>query len=134
MLGMNNGFARYRVLRDDVLGQDRIWLTLTGDLHYYKRMQGEDAPHGGGKASVVGGGVAPGGCGDGVVVTTPQLIVAGHGGAFGHPTSFPRNEEVTLAGRRYVHAADYPSPSESDRLWRENWRKSFIGNRNRRVR
>ena len=71
-------------------------LCLAGDLHYYRRMQSETA--------------------------NLQLIVAGHGGAFGHPTFTPSAVPgCRIMGSRFDVACDYPDRETSKKMFEAHW-------------
>lgn len=109
----------------------RLRLVLTGDLHYYKRMEIDEA-------------------GDVEEVEEPEsndeftncfktskrtYLVAGHGGAFAHATHFPLLSRIPLvedldsaAGEEkfLVTKKDYPSIRDSEMLWTNSAPKMFI--------
>lgn len=128
-----HGFSLFKnmtIFRREVLGK-RLRLSLAGDLHYYRRMA--EVESGGNLNTCDKGGevfVQEKNVNYPYYVTHKrQLIVAGHGGAFSHPTYVPdASKGIRLGaphysdGSMYYVAKDHPEPKASrqtfnTRLW-----------------
>ena len=124
-----HGFALFKNLalfRQNILGE-RLRLTLAGDLHYYRRMEestGEtteqiEAPY------------------PYYITARRQLVVAGHGGAFSHPTYVPSSEGGIRLGEPHVEGGphyhdvtNYPTPAQSKATYNAKWKDGFSFGKN----
>lgn len=136
-------YKQYKELqrfRHEVLGK-RVRLILSGDLHYYKRMEEVDIGntteyeqpiHETKKVKYDPN------LGRKYVTDKRQIIVAGNGGAFSHPTCNPLIKEVTLGEpfiepenqKKFKVACDYPTPEQCQKLMDEKWTKMFAFKKN----
>ena len=109
----------------------RLRLVLTGDLHYYKRMEIDETD---GNEYVVE--PNPDEIQTNCFTTTKRTyLVAGHGGAFAHATHFPLLSRVPLVEgedadsvdpKFLITKKDYPSINDSKLLWTNSAPIMFI--------
>lgn len=121
-------FKRLALFREEVLGS-RLRLTLAGDLHYYRRMEeilgtGQTVPE---KAPFPS-----------YVSTRRQLVVAGNGGGFSHPTYVPDGTTRTIRlGEPHVHngpeyqtCCNHPTVEASREMYGKQWTSGFAFGKN----
>ena len=105
-------FAKLAHFRKNVLGE-RLRITVAGDIHHYRRMEETENPGSRSKGTVVYGDSSE------VATYRRQLVVAGNGGAFSHPTDVPHVSSLRLGephikdGPIYVNKKCHPSEEES---------------------
>jgi hypothetical protein len=126
-----NLFKKLCYFRKDILG-DRLIVSLAGDLHYYRRHEeiiSEDNPN---SVSIKLQDVPY----PSYETNRRQLLVAGHGGAFGHPTFMPDINTIRL-GDPHIHNApeyrkitDYPDPTTSRNIFLENFLHAYSWGKN----
>jgi hypothetical protein len=127
-----HGYALYKRMiefRENVLGH-RLKLCLAGDLHYYRRME---EVSGTGEKPISNEAQFPS-----YITNKMQLIVAGNGGAFSHPTFAPEIHQVHLGEpflspsqtKTFQVVTDWPTPQDSASHFDKLWTKAFSWGKN----
>ncbi|KAH9255738.1 hypothetical protein BASA81_006132 [Batrachochytrium salamandrivorans] len=121
-------FKQLALFREEVLGS-RLRLSLAGDLHYYRRME---------EISSMGQTVLEKAPFPSYVSTRRQLIVAGNGGGFSHPTYVPDGttnairlgEPHVSNGPQYQTCCNHPTVEASREMYSKGWTTGFSFGKN----